>query len=190
MPSAAYRNYLLPLLADAEELENAHLNLRTGLPGRQWGLGGLNRASIVMCLSAWEAYIEELVKESVDAFRPAVTSGSLWQSIKADTCSKVGRFNTPNEQNVKMLISDAIGFADVTVGWTWQYTTQQKAKDLLKEAIGYRHKIAHGVNPRPTIHCTYTPKLRNFFKKLGLATDRAVHDYLVSSIGVTNPWPR
>ncbi len=32
------------------------------------GLGALNRAVVVMCVSAWESYIEEVVRESIETF--------------------------------------------------------------------------------------------------------------------------
>ncbi len=52
MPSKAYRDHLVVLLSDAEELTKAHKKLRTGKPGRQWGLGSLNRAVVVSAVSA------------------------------------------------------------------------------------------------------------------------------------------
>lgn len=189
MPSNAYTNHLLPLLLDAEELEQAHMSLRTGAPGRQWDLGALNRASVVMCLSDWEAYVEQLVKEAIETFKPAVPSNTLWQSIKADAGSQVGRFNTPNVENVKRLIADTIGLQDVTAEWAWQNTTPKQAKVRLTEAINHRHKIAHGVNPRPTIRNNYASKLPKFFRSLGLQTDKSVRVYLVSSLHVEMPWP-
>jgi hypothetical protein len=97
MPSIAYEQYLLPLLNDAIEIEDAHKRLRTGNTGRQWGLGALNRAAVVMCLSSWEAYVEELVKESVASFKPSVPANTLWQSINADARAQIGRFNTPGQ---------------------------------------------------------------------------------------------
>ena len=38
--------------------------------GRQWKLGALNRAAVVLCLSAWEAYVESLALEVVDLMLP------------------------------------------------------------------------------------------------------------------------
>jgi len=190
MPSNAYQLYLLPLLGDATEIEQAHQNLRTGQAGRQWGLGALNRAAVVMSLSAWEAYVEELIKESVAAFKPANPANTLWQSINADARSQIGRFNTPNVENVRKLIADTLGLQDVTLNWHWHNTTVQQARDRLTEAITHRHQIAHGVNPRPTIHNQYASRLPAFFTNLGLRTDRAVRDYLVNTIGVPNPWPQ
>ena len=188
MTSKAYNDYLLPLLEDAAEIEDAHRRLRTGTQGRQWKLGALNRAAIVMCLSAWEAYVEELVKESIDSFKPTVAANTLWQSINADARSQIGRFNTPNVDNVRRLIADTLGLQDVTQFWAWQNTTPQQACDRLKEAITHRHHVAHGVNPRPTIHNQYASRLPGFFKKLGLSTDLAVRAYLVNTLHVGSPW--
>lgn len=189
MSSNAYNDYLLPLLDDAAEIDNAHLQLRTGAPGRQRELGALNRAAVVMCLSAWEAYIEELVKEAIASFRPIPTANTLWQSINADARSQIGRFNTPNVENVRRLLADTIGLPDVTLSWSWQNTTPQQARDRLTEAITFRHQIAHGVNPRPTIHNKYASRLPGFFRKLGGATDSAVRDYLANTLHVPAPWP-
>jgi RiboL-PSP-HEPN len=189
MPSSAHDQYLLPLLEDAAEIETAHGNLRTGTVGRQWGLGALNRAAVVMCLSAWEAYVEELVKEAILAFRPTTPANTLWQSINADARSQIGRFNTPNVENVRRLIADTIGLQDVTLSWHWHNTTPQQARERLTAAITHRHSIAHGVNPRPTIHNQYASRLPAFFRSLGLRTDRAVRDYLVATLAVSNPWP-
>lgn len=189
MTSLAHDDYLLPLLDDARELDDAHRQLRTGQAGRQWGLGSLNRAVVVMCLSAWESYVEELVKEAVGSFRPHPTDRTIWQSINADALGQIGRFNTPNVDNVRRLIADTIGLQDVTRSWAWRNTTPAQAKDRLTKAINYRHQIAHGVNPRPTIHNAYSKELPGLFRRLGRATDAAVRDYLVSTLGVHNPWP-
>ena len=190
MSSKAYSQFLLPLLMDAAEIENAHARLRTGLQGRQWGLGSLNRAAVVMCLSAWEAYCEELIKEAIDSFEPPVPNKMLWQSIKADALSQIGRFNTPNVENVRKLIADSIGLQNISAQWQWQNTTPKQAQDRLKEAIDFRHQVAHGVNPRPTIHNKYTSRLPGFFRKLGSTTDAAVRNYLVNTLHVSNPWPQ
>ena len=72
MPSNALSMHLDHLLRDATELDTIHTQLRTGLPGRQYGLASLNRAAIVISVSAWESYVEELMRDSLMALRPAV----------------------------------------------------------------------------------------------------------------------
>lgn len=190
MASNAYDNHLIVLLRDADELDDAHRRLRTGQAGRQWGLGSLNRAVVVMCVSAWESYIEEVLRESLEALRPAPPSPmGTWPALNASARSQIGRFNNPNSQNVRQLISDCIGVADVTSDWRWQRTTDQRARDRLDEVMRNRHHIAHGVNPRPTIHNTYSSDLPGFFRMLARQTDGAIRHHLVAVLGVANPWP-
>jgi len=188
MASKAYAEYLEPLLGDAEELDKAHRRLRTGAVGRQWGIGALNRSAVVMCLSAWEAYVEELAKETIALIRPAGHGISTWQSLNMNVRAQIGRFNTPNAQNVRLLFSDCIGLPNVTAQWQWHRNPPDRAQARLEEAIGFRHQIAHGINPRPTIHNKYSSELPGFFRRLGRSTDAAVRGYLVDTLGVANPW--
>jgi hypothetical protein len=189
LPSNAFTGHLLRLLGDADDLENAHDRLRTGKPGRQYGLAALNRAAVIMCVSAWEAYIEELVRESLNAVRPPIPPLGLWPALNASVRSQLARFNTPNTDHVRMLIADAVGLQDVHHSWTWRNCMSTHAVQRLGFAMDLRHQIAHGVNPRPTIHNGYSSQLPEFFRRLGHCTDAAVRDHLVSVLGVVNPWP-
>ncbi len=190
MPSGAFNQHLVALLKDARELLNAHTQLRTGRAGRQWGLGALNRAVVVMCVSAWEAYVEEVLVEAIDAIRPApgAAPGS-WPVLNASARSLIGRFNNPNVDNVRMLISDSIGLPDIAIWWSWRNCTIEQARERLAEALRFRHQIAHGVNPRPIIHSPYATMLVSFFQRIGSRTDAGIRDFLVNTLGISSPWP-
>lgn len=190
LPSNAFASHLTQLLGDADELNQAHERLRTGNPGRQYRLAPLNRAAVVMCVSAWVAYIEELMREAIEAMRPAAPPSGLWPALNASVRSQLGRFNTPNADQVRILVSDSIGLADVHQFWTWRNCSPAQAVQRLMTAMKFRHEIAHGVNPRPTIHNWYSSQLPDFFRRLAGCTDRAVRDYLVAVLGIANPWPR
>jgi hypothetical protein len=177
------------LLRDAKDLDEAHGRLRTGKPGRQYKLAALNRAVVVMCVSAWEAYVEELVRESVIAMRPAAAPLGTWSAHHASILGQLGRFNNPNMENVRMLLSDAIGLPDVHQSWVGRNCTSAQTIQRLAAAMRLRHQIAHGVNPRPVVRNEYSSKLPNFFRRLGQATDQAVRNHLVNVIGLVNPWP-
>lgn len=189
MPSVAFTDHLTQLLSDADELEDAHARLRTGNPGRQYGLAALNRAVVVTCVSAWEAYVEELVRQALDALRPAAAPLGLWTPLNASIRGQLGRFNTPNTNNVRMLISDALGLQNVHHSWFWRNCTAARAEQGLETALDLRHQIAHGVNPRPVIHNQYSSQLPDFFRRLGRCTDSAVRVYLANTLGVAHPWP-
>ena len=189
MPSNAYAAHLEPLLDDAQELLNAHAALRTGARGRQYGLAALNRATVVMCVSAWEAFIEELVREALEAIRPSAPPLGTWPALNASARGAIGRFNTPNTDQVRLLLSDSIGLPDIQNQWSWRNCSPAQARPRLQQAMDYRHEIAHGVNPRPVIHNQYSSRLPELFRSLGRCTDAAVRNYLVNTLGIANPWP-
>lgn len=189
MPSNAFTVHLRDLLIDAEDLNAAHVRLRTGNPGRQYHLAALNRAAVVLCVSAWEAYIEELVRESLTAMRPPAPPLATWTALNANARSQLGRFNTPNTEQVRLLISDCIGLQDVHLSWTWARCTAAQASQRLGDVMDLRHRIAHGIHPRPVVHNFYSSQLPDFFRRLARCTDAAVRNYLVTTLGVANPWP-
>lgn len=189
MPSAAYLSHLTPVLADADELDAAHRQLRTGLVGRQWGLGSFNRAIVVMCISAWETYVEEVAKEAVGQLRPAGTTLGVWPALEASVRTMVGRFNNPTVDNTKSLIANSIGLEDVTTYWSWRNNTTTQAKQRLTLAIRFRHEVAHGSTPRPTVHNSYSSRLPGLFRQLGKRTDYGIRDYFLNTLEIASPWP-
>lgn len=189
MPSNAFTGHLFNLLEDAENLDAAYDRLKTGKPGPQSELVALNRAAVVICVSAWEAYVEELVRESVVAMWPTVPPVGAWSVHNAWILGQLGRFNNPNMENVRTLISDAIGLQEVHQSWVWQNCTSAQAIHRLAAAMRLRHQHAHGVNPRPMVRNAYSSQLPDFFLGLGRSTDRAVRNLLVNVIGLAHPWP-
>jgi hypothetical protein len=143
---------------------------------------------IVTCVSAWEAYLEELVREMIAALRPAAGPVGVWSPLSASAQGQLGRFNNPNVENVRSLMADTVGLANITAFWSWRNCTVPQAKERLRAAIRFRHQTAHGVKPRPTIHNQYSSRLPSFFRRLGQRTDAGAREHLVS-LGVPNPWP-
>jgi len=189
MPSNALTGHFLPLLRDAEHLLDASDQLHTGAQGRQLRVAALNRAIVVTCASAWEAYIEELIREALNVLRPALPPLGVWPALNASVRGQLGRFNNPNMENIRMLISDAIGLQDIHTFWAWQNCASAKAVQRLADAMTLRHQIAHGVNPRPIVASFYSEQLHDFFRRLARCTDRAVRAHLVNVLGIANPWP-
>ena len=189
MPSNAYTNTLKPLLLDADDLEAAFTELMKGTPPVQFGLEAINRAVVIASVSAWEAYVEEVVREAVQLLRPPAPPLGVWPALNATIRGQLGRFNTPNVENVRMLISDALGLPDIQAFWAWRNSNSASAVQRLTEAMTFRHHIAHGVHPRPTIHHEYAIQLTRFFRQLGLCTDEAIRNHLITTLGITFPWP-
>jgi hypothetical protein len=189
VPSNALSVHLDQLLRDATELDAIHTQLRTGLPGRQYGLASLNRAAVVISVSAWESYVEELMRESLEALRPAAPPPGNWPALSAFILGELGRFNTPNAQNVANLINRCLGLPNVRASWVWRNCTAAQAENHLNRALALRHEIAHGVNPRPVIYYAYSNWLPGFIRRLARCTDDAVRNHLTATHGLANPWP-
>jgi hypothetical protein len=189
MPSHAFTDHLIPLLRDAGDLIAALEVLRAGRRGRPVGLSALNRAAVVICVSAWEAFVEELVRESLEAIRPPAPPMGTWPALNASVRGAIGRFNTPNTDQIRILFSDAIGLQDIQNHWTWPNCSPAQARARLQRAMDYRHAVAHGVNPRPAIDNRFSSSLPDFFRRLGRCTDAAVRQYLVNVLAIAHPWP-
>jgi hypothetical protein len=189
LPSNALSVHFRQLLLDAEELDDAHNRLKTGNSGRQYGLAPLNRAIVVMSVSAWESYIEELMREAVRALRPAVPPLGAWPALDVYVNSRINIFNTPNPNNVDRLIRECVGLTPVSNSWSWRNCTSAQAVQRLTVAMNYRHEISHGVNPRPLIHNHYASQLPEFFRRLARGTDDAVRNHLAGVYGIAAPWP-
>lgn len=169
-------------------MQDAHKRLRTGQAGRQWGLGALNRAAVVLAVSSWEAYLEEVVRECLEALRPAAPPLGVWPALNASVRGDLGRFNTPNAENARRLFLESFGVQDMTAEWHWRNCTPAQARDLLNEALTNRHHIAHGVNPRPTIHNSYARWLPGFIARLARSTDAGLKRHFQTTFHVTLSW--
>jgi hypothetical protein len=186
--SNAYTGHLLPLLEDADFLYETAIQLPIGVPDRLLRIVALNRAVVVTCVSAWEAYIEALIRESLDLLRPPTPPLGLWPALNATVRGQLGRFNTPNTENIRLLVSDTLGLQDIHTTWNWQNCTSEQAVQRLAGAMTLRHQIAHGVNPRPAVASFYASRLPEFFRRLGRCTDRAILNHFVNVLGIANPW--
>jgi hypothetical protein len=142
-----------------------------------------------MCVSAWESYIEEVVKECLELLKPSSAPLGLWPSLNSSARSQIGRFNNPNVQHTKDLIRDCIGLEDITQYWTWPHTSAERACERLEEAIQLRQQVAHGITPRPIIHNQqYASRLPEFFRRLGRTTDTGITIYMNTYLGLTAGW--
>lgn len=149
----------------------------------------LHRAVVVACVSAWEAFVEELVREALEALRPPGPPMGTWPALNATARAAIGRFNTPNTDQIRILISDALGLTGIQDSWAWPGCVPADARGQLQRVMDLRHAVAHGVNPRPEVDFAYATGLPRFFKRLGECSDRGVREYLVATLGVANPWP-
>ena len=188
MPSAALETHLAALMLDAESLFDLRARLWR-IPGRREYIGAVSRGLVIACVSAWESYIEELVREAMVLLRPATPPLGSWPALNASVRGMLGRFNTPNTDQIRQLFSDTVGLPDLQQAWVWPGFTAAQARERLQEVMEFRHQIAHGVNPRPAVDTQFASNLRQFFYRLARCTDDRVRQHLAADLGVIDPWP-
>lgn len=187
MPSKAMTTHFFELLNDAQSgIAMQHLLVAQGAD--QTLIECLSRSIIVSCVSAWEAYLEELVREAIELLKPVNSPVGSWPVFRATSLSLVGRFNTPNTDQVRNLFAEVLGLQDIQQHWEWPGTTRSESRTKLHLIMDLRHQIAHGTRPRPIIPAPDASDYRVFFAQVAMETDVALRNFLIAC-GVAEPWP-
>lgn len=141
----------------------------------------LKRAGLVMALTAWETYVEDRVREGLQA-RLRVANGSyVGKFVLGKLEDELRRFHNPNSEKTKKLFSDFLE-VDVTAGWEWQHFDAPKARRTLDELVAKRGDAVHRSKPStagasPAPHLVRRDELEKsirFLKCLVEATDRVL----------------
>lgn len=140
----------------------------------------LKRAGLVMALTAWETYVEDLAREEVQARLRAVNGSPLGKFVLNRLEDELKRFHNPNAEKTKRLFLDYLE-VDVTANWQWLHFEQTKVKKTLDELISRRGDAVHRSKPIqagvPAPHLVKRDDLEKairFFKSLVEATDQAI----------------
>lgn len=140
----------------------------------------LKRAGLVMALTAWETYVEDLAREEVQARLRAVNGSPLGKFVQARLDEELKRFHTPNAEKTKRLFLEYLE-VDVTVQWQWLHFDQQKVRKTLDELISRRGDAVHRSKSIqasvPAPHLVKREDLEKairFLKLLVEATDKAI----------------
>jgi hypothetical protein len=165
-------------IKDAEDLL-AHFN---ALPKPPPGNGEvLKRAGLVMALTAWETYVEDLVREEVSSRLRVIDGSYVGKFVHARLNEELKRFHNPTSEKTKKLFHDYLE-VDVTASWAWQQIDPARAKKTLDELISKRGDAVHrskqtaaGAPPAPHfVKREELEKCIKFLKCLVEATDNAI----------------
>lgn len=103
----------------------------------------LKRAGLVMALTAWETYVEDRVREEVQARLKVVSGSYVGKFVTTRLEDELKRFHNPNSEKTKKLFRDFLEIDDVTSQWEWQHVDRLKAKKTLDELIAKRGDAVH-----------------------------------------------
>jgi hypothetical protein len=102
----------------------------------------LKRAGLVMALTAWETYVEDLIVEVVMGGNPHADAGHAERFMQARLGEELKRFHNPASDKTRKLFVDYAG-VDVTKQWKWSNYEPASAKKKLDELLGIRGDIVH-----------------------------------------------
>ncbi len=144
-------------IVHAHNLVAIHKALNQGA-GRRHREVSLNRAVVVVSVASWQAFNQDVTLMLIEDMRPkkdeyekaAFFRGaeSDWRRRKAAVTEGVGRYQTPNAENTRKLLS-LVGF-DPWELWKWDEESSHGNRTRLDEWLKVRHAIAHG-GPLPPV---------------------------------------
>ncbi|KJZ00772.1 HEPN domain-containing protein [Pseudoalteromonas ruthenica] len=137
----------------------------------------LKKASLVMALTAWETYVEDVVKEKVTENFKILEGSQVHDFVNRQLDTRLKMFHNPDSKKTKQLFEEFFGF-DVTDHWQWNNTLPKQAREQLNKLIKKRGDAVHrsrtcihqpSVIKRDELH-----KAIRFIKELVRVTDEVV----------------
>jgi hypothetical protein len=161
----------------------------------------LYHAALAGYVAAWEAYVEQLVR---DFYGVIFDTTPKFQAIHAiaEACAseKIKKFNTPNPQNSRFLLVQNTGY-DPYSDWIWPTRSMGaiQVQDRFGEILHVRHSFAHGFtcplyswNTLPSGGCRLTRNslemVAAFFRNLVIRTDKGMRQHIQTVYGIPAPW--
>lgn len=144
----------------------------------------LKRAGLVMALTAWETYVEDLARELVGSRLAESKDEHLAGLVLGRLESELKRFHNPNSEKTRKLFVDYLAL-DVTRAWRWGGYESESAMAKLNELLAKRGDAVHRAKPlradTPAPHLVKREDLEKairFLKHLVDATERAAIDVI------------
>lgn len=137
----------------------------------------LKKASLIMALTSWETYIEDVVKELFDNKFSVVKGSTLGNFAQKQLDDRLKQFHNPDSRKTKHLFEEFFG-VDITENWTWNNMTPKAARTQLNKWISIRGEAVHRVEVEPTqphiVRKDELAKCIRFIEELVKATDSAI----------------
>ncbi|MGI2259410.1 HEPN domain-containing protein [Shewanella sp. GXUN23E] len=137
----------------------------------------LKRAALIMTLTAWETYVEDVISERLEADLRVLKGSKAGNFIEATLERELRYFHTPNSQKTKGMFQRFLDL-DVTESWTWIDGEPEQVQRKLNEWIVKRGEAVHrSVSDQQAAHIVSRKDLGKcvtFFKTLVGKTDQEV----------------
>ena len=138
----------------------------------------LKRAALVMTITAWETYIEDVATEIFIDKLSLLKGSHIGNYVEGQFNKNLKTFNNPDSTKVKNLFFDFLGF-DVTEKWVWNnYITADQARCALNKWLKRRGEAVHraqiDITKPHLVKRDDIDKCIRFFTDLAAVTDKAL----------------
>jgi len=103
----------------------------------------LKRAALIMALTAWESYVEDIAAEIFDNKFGVLKGCHIGNYLDRQFSSKLKMFHNPGSQKTKEIFEEFFGI-NVTESWIWgNYHAPKEAKNALDDWLKRRGEAVH-----------------------------------------------
>ncbi len=165
-------------ITDAEELLNCYDHMNQGDNRTASPPEALKRASLILVLTAWETYVEDIATELFDQKFGALKGCQIGNFMEQQFSTRLKMFHNPDSVKTKQIFLEFFG-VDVTDSWVWNnYTTSKEVRTILNQWINKRGDAVHRAQTdKQSTHIVKRNELDKcifFFKHLVMVTDDAL----------------
>lgn len=212
-------NAFIDNLIEVDRLSSIHRQVTSSGPGRKYDVQVLHKSAIVLLVSCWEAYIEDLAREllihmTAEADDPKVfpnnvlkiaasinsgmnswkLAGEGWKQVLHGNLDRVlakttGSLNTPKTAQTNKLFLETVGLQDIASNWLWQGRKAEDAQKQLDRLVSLRGDIAHRVTTSSSVTLKNVRSARGLINRIAVKSHNAACAHLERQIG-SSPWVR
>lgn len=92
----------------------------------------LKKASLIMALTAWETYVEDVVTELFNIKFSLVKGSTLGDFAEKQLKERLKQFHNPDSRKTKHLFEEFFG-VDITESWQWNNVLPKDARTQLNK---------------------------------------------------------
>jgi len=139
----------------------------------------LKRATLIMILTAWETYVEDLASEMLNSKFGILKGSHVGKFIQDQLSVRLKTFNNPDSLKTKRLFEEFFGI-DVTEKWEWNNYVPKQARTALNKWLKMRGEAVHraqiDITKPHIVKRDDLEKCIRFFSDLVKSTDNALSE--------------
>jgi len=206
-------------IREVDRLWKIHGQITTKGPGRKHDVQILHKSAIVLLVACWEAFIEDLARESLTAMISSATdhtvfpdhvlervasihsgpkawnlAGDGWKkalegNLTGILAKTTGSLNTPKTAQTNELFEKTIGLKNLSAAWYWPSRSVDQSEKTLDDLVTLRGSIAHRVTTTSSVTLKHVTDSRAFIHRIAVKSHNNTCKYLSERIG-KSPWNR